>query len=67
MEVSENETKRESIEDLRKRALRRARLALGRFGDGIVHVVLRPRGERGCRTFVVAQQSGSISVEEASA
>lgn len=67
MQTSERRRTRESIEELKRRAARRARLALGGLGHGIVHVVLRPRGERRCRTFVVAMHLGSVSVEEATA
>lgn len=55
---------REPIESLKRRAVRRARQALGRFGSGIAHVVLRPRGEKRCRRFVVAMRFGAASVEE---
>lgn len=57
----------EPIESLKRRAVRRARLALGRFGNGTAHVVLRPRGEERCRHFVVALSFGAASVEEARA
>ena len=67
MQTTKRSWRRESIEDLKKRAARRARLALGRFGHGIAHVVLRPHGERRCRTFVVAMSFGAVSVEEATA
>ena len=65
MRKGERSRRRESIEELKKRAARRARLALGRFGHGIAHVVLRPRGESRCRSFIVKMRFGSISVEEA--
>lgn len=58
---------REPMEALKQRAARRARLALGRFGSGIAHVVLRPRGEERCRRFVVALSPGAVLVEEARA
>ena len=67
MRTSERKRTRESIEDLKRRAVRRARLALGGLGHGVAHVVLRPRGERRCRSFVVAMHLGSVSVEEATA
>ncbi len=57
----------EPIDELKRRAARRARMALGRFGSGIAHVVLRPRGEDRCRRFVVALAPGAASVEEARA
>ena len=57
----------EPIESLKQRAARRARLALGRFGNGTAHVVLKPRGEGRCRRFVVALSFGAASVEEARA
>jgi hypothetical protein len=57
----------EPIEELKRRAARRARLALGRFGSGVAHVVLRARGERRYRRFVVALRFGDASVEEATA
>ena len=57
----------ETIESLKRRAARRARLALGRFGNGTAHVVLKPRGENRCRRFVVALTFGAASVEEAHA
>jgi hypothetical protein len=57
----------ETIESLKGRAARRARLALGRFGNGTAHVVLKPRGEDRCRRFVVALSFGAASVEEAPA
>ena len=57
----------EPMEALKARAARRARLALGRFGSGIAHVVLRPRGEERCRRFVVALSPGAALVEEARA
>jgi hypothetical protein len=57
----------EPIEALKQRAARRARLALGRFGSGVAHVVLRPHGEDRCRRFVVALSPGIARVEEAHA
>lgn len=54
----------EPIESLERRAARRARLALGRFGNGVAHVVLKPRGESRCRRFIVALSFGAASVEE---
>lgn len=57
----------EPIEALERRAVRRARLALGRFGSGIAHVVLKPRGGSRCRRFVVALSPGTASVEETQA
>jgi hypothetical protein len=54
----------EPSQSLERRAARRARLALGRFGSGIAHVVLKPRGETRCRRFVVALRFGMASVEE---
>lgn len=54
----------EPIQSLKRRAVRRARLALGRFGSGVAHVVLKPRGESRCRRFVVALSFGAASVEE---
>ncbi len=55
----------EPIEALKRRAAHRARLALGRFGSGVANVVLRPRGERRYRRFVVTLSFGAASVEEA--
>ncbi len=57
----------EPLEALKQRAARRARLALGRFGSGIAHVVLKARGEDRCRRFVVALTPGAATVEEAHA
>ena len=54
-----------AADDLEHRAVRRAWLALGRFGHGIAHVVLRVNGERRRRRFVVAVRPGGVSVEEA--
>lgn len=54
----------EPIEALKRRAARRARLALGRFGSGVAHVVLKPRGEDRCRRFVVTLSPGGASVED---
>lgn len=67
MQMPVRKRTRESAEDLKRRAIRRARLALGSFGHGIAHVVLRPRGERRCRTFVVALRFGAAYVKEATA
>jgi len=58
------------LDDLAERAARKARLALGRFGTGVAHVVLRDAregaGERPrCRTLVGVVRSGSVSVEGA--
>ncbi|MEW6267791.1 MAG: hypothetical protein AB1689_00670 [Thermodesulfobacteriota bacterium] len=53
------------------RAARRAELALGRFGNGVAHVVLRERDGRRdagrCRTLVGVVRFGAVSVEEAPA
>jgi len=67
MQTSERNQRRESIDDLKRRAVRRAGMALGRFGHGVAYVVLRPRGESRCRSFVVAMRCGAVSVEEAAA
>ncbi|HEY8516106.1 MAG TPA: hypothetical protein VIS07_11380 [Candidatus Binatia bacterium] len=60
--------RRTTIDELRERAARRARLALGRFGNGVAHVVLRDRGADGtrqrCRTLVGVVRSGAVSFEE---
>lgn len=57
----------EPIDALKRRAVRRARQALGHFGSGVAHVVLRPRGASRCRRFVVALTFGSARVEEVAA
>jgi len=57
----------ETVSALKRRAVHRARQALGRFGSGVAHVVLRPRGSSRCRRFVVALSFGSARVEEVAA
>lgn len=58
---------REPRAALEHRAVQRARLALGRFGSGVAHVVLRTGGGRRFRRFVVAMSLGQARVEELTA
>jgi len=64
---STSQREHEPREALERRAVHRARLALGRFGSGVAHVVLKPRGGSRCRRFMVAMSFGQARVEELTA